>query len=282
MKQYKDYQLKGQILQAIHAGITTAKDIHKFISYPYPLDNLYAELCFLNNYGYLSVEKINRSSHYSLTKKGVQHALNPNICQDIRKELEEVKLKRKLDTDPMFREAVTKYLTEHYPVAVETTNVVTQQVPVSVDNTPIIENTPAETPVEINQYDPNFKPVYILNPNSVQDFANIKKSNTRKAEIERRRALARQYLNAKGDKKFLYGGFFKQWGGNFKLWLLEDGMIDILGASNEEKTRREHNDRLVTHDEQWTNPLYIESIAENGIYVIDRNKKMKVAKFLRF
>lgn len=79
MKDFKDCELKGLILNAIKNGDKVPKSIHSAIEYPKHIDALYSELHELQKRGYIKQERIKRVSHYSLTSRGLTHAANPYL-----------------------------------------------------------------------------------------------------------------------------------------------------------------------------------------------------------
>jgi len=118
-KNFKDCQLKGAILRGINSGSNTAKTIYAAVKYPHHIDSLYRELNFLHSYGYISRTKLgSHESSYSLTKKGLEHARNPFICTEFKRNRINNTVQNlvaaTLEDDGKFKEAVQKYANEHF------------------------------------------------------------------------------------------------------------------------------------------------------------------------
>jgi hypothetical protein len=290
-KSYKDCTLKGLILKSIKAGHNEAKDIHADIQYKKSLNALYAEMCRLSNYGYVSILKEHGISKYTLTKKGEQHAINPFICV----EQKEIRLKNIVDKNVM---AVLKDNDKMkqlaYEMALEmqksSPSVIThtQQVPVTQTHEVRVEvpyqnqSEPALSSASLSdEYAQPVKPIIIQNDyrdeygNRITFDEMLKHKVNKKdraAQIKLRKKIAEEYF----QKKYIYGGFFTRWGGNYELVKLRGGMLDIISTANPE-FRRMHVESIIVP--RTETKLFIERIDEHGVYISGERLKNK---FLRF
>ncbi len=287
-KSYKDCTLKGLILRSIKAGHQEAKQIYTAINYAKSLDALYAEMCRLNNYGYLSVTKHNGISIYSLTQKGEQHADDPYICVKQKEEW----LKRIVDKKVMAilqdNDAVKRLaydMTLKMPSSGGITEIVSPMGTPSIINSPNPINPVNPEILDVKDpyaaYHPGVKPV-ISSHRYEDEYGNpitfdemLKRKTTKKdrvAQIKLRRELAQEYFN----KKWIYGGFFTRWGGDYKLVKLKGNTLDIISTSNPEFRRMHVEDTLTPNANIG---LHISKIDVHGVYISGERLNNKFLKF---
>ncbi len=80
----KKHQMKHQILKSIQTGNQTARDIKGNIDYPHRIDSLYQELYYLYRHGFVNRNKHSRYFSYTLTERGLEHAINPYVDAEKR------------------------------------------------------------------------------------------------------------------------------------------------------------------------------------------------------
>ncbi len=284
VKLYKDCTLKGLILKSIKAGHQEAREIFTTINYSKSLGALYAEMCRLNNYGYISVIKEHGISRYTLTKKGEQHADDPYICVRQKEEW----LKRIVDKNVMAilqdNDAIKRLAYDMAQRMQLSSGGITEIVrPGAIVNNPLspISAPEIKDPYSAAYYPdaerPSIKPTNLRDEygNPITFDEMMKQKTTKKeriAQIKLRKKLAAEYYN----KKWIYGGFFTRWGGNYKLVKLKGGMLDILSNTNPEFRRMHVIETLVANTEA---SLHITNIDVHGVYISGEGIENK---FLRF
>lgn len=281
-KTYKDCTLKGLILRSIKAGHNEARDIFTNINYRKSLDALYAEMCRLSNYGYVSTIKEQGISRYALTKKGLEHADDPYIC--VKKKEEWLKNIVNKNVMAILRDNdAVKRLAYDMALNMPSSGGITEIVRPESSHSNII-NSPAHNQPEdpyAAAYHPGIKPIVVQNvlkdeygnpitfDEAIKHKANKKE---RAAQIRLRKKIAEEYF----QKKHIYGGFFTRWGGDYKLVKLTGGMQDIISTSNREFRRMHVIETLVANTEA---KLHIVKIDKHGIYISGEGLSNK---FLRF
>ncbi len=122
---YKNHQLKLLILRAIRAGHNDVDKIIKAIDYPLDdkkgltIDSMYVELNYLRRAvpSFIHVDDSGDKRVYSLTKRGLEHAINPYVDVEKqrakRKDIIKEQVMNILSNDTNFRQAVIDFANEH-------------------------------------------------------------------------------------------------------------------------------------------------------------------------
>jgi len=292
-KQIPDRILKGMVLSAIEQGNSTTAEIRKHIAtVPYyckyseidefgnPTNSDYyiysnygglrRELTYLRHQGY--IRKLGKKSphRFELTKTGIEHASNPFIKCDYKRNLMLDEARRTaesiLENDDSFKEAVRKYANKDHsnevtrmvekPVIKLENNVVevdigdgkTKQIEFSNGEIKAVKELTAiaeEQSRRLQEYEN-----LILWYQSQEEVINTKQLNrelTTADRIAKRQALVDEYFN---NYYMIYINFFIFCGGGMvpvtikKVWdwhnPFQQGSVEIMSRGNSEFTRREH------------------------------------------
>lgn len=297
---YQKHILKSHILRAIYSGHNTVHDIINQIGYHFDnIDYMYQELNYLKTtkspFIHDRKNPLTGETIYSLTDRGLKHAKDP-YCEvkdkQARQKAEiENRVKDILENNDMVKRIAYDMARNMSIGGVTTINnqspsttipdiqspainvTIPTDAPQNVPNDPISdyekEYGSMKPTVNITQYKDEFG-----NPITLDEMVNHKiTKKERLAQIKMRKKLAEYYFN---NKKWIYGGFFTNWGGNFQIVILNNNVMDIISISNPE-FKRQHVKQVLSGSDGGS--LKIDKIDKHGIYISGDRLK---SKFLRF
>lgn len=301
-RKFGKHELKWKILNAIKENHKTVHQIIDAIGYPlksdhrkgFHIDYTYTELNYLANTKMPFIIKNktpSRETTYSLTAKGLEHSLDPFCDARLRKARNDEIIKKEIDKglnlalmgNPVMYAKLCELAQKLYGGSgiAPQTRIVEVPVPVHNIQSPGISSHAINSP-SISKTSDDIKPVFIVtnyqdehgNRLTMDEMITHKaKSKERLAQIRLRKMIAKDYFD---NKKWIYGGFFEKWGGDYKIVILKNNIMDIISSNNPE-FKREHVKQTLSGSNGGS--LRITRIDKDGIYISGDYLK---DKFIRF
>ncbi len=285
MKQYKDCQLKGQILATLLREDLSSREIQEIVQHP-SNRSFWSELYALRRRGYLTTTSTMKPYLYSLTKKGEIHAADPFIMKKHKQEYLQRRVSAILNNDESFKQALEIELEKH-PSGTTST-------PASITSSPNA-NRNEETSQLIKELKAKDDEVALLQfqvqemrrqKSDIRQRESLKRPSPEeqkkeKARIEKRRKIATAYASR---NRLLDMEFFRVWGDlrPYRLkymQLFKPGSVEIMSRSNPEHARG-HTGGVLSPSEVIGAKLFIKQYRNDGIIV--SGQCMRDEKLLRW